>query len=246
MFVSSRCRSVSSTCNLLVISLCLLFCSLSDYCNNNVKYVSAAATSTTESAFRATMTDGGVDKVKDIVVSLLVAKFQHTVLPDQTIPFSVPLFGTIDLYLTNILVQNLNIPQADVTVQPPDGLLIVNQGITLDLSLDYKWKQHSWPHAEGHGSITANPKSGEIDIGFSVTSHAGKPFITLNKNKIDFDNYDIKFHGEAAWLINIFVGLFNGIIRDLVNNTIQAIVNTAVTTGVNGIFANLPLDFPFF
>lgn len=196
-------------------------------------------------ALRVAVLQSGVDKIKDILLPVLNNYMAKGVkIPDQHIDTHVaePL-GHITLDLTDITITKFNLPTADLDFVPPSGVNVDFSGLTMSISMNYKWRKVHSPHASDHGSIVAVPNGGalNLDTSLSVTP-AGLGLATVKSSTCTFTSFDLTFSGKVSWLYDLLTGLFKDKLKDTIQTAIASALSKAVTVDLDGALAKLPLS----
>jgi len=79
-----------------------------------------------------------------------------------------------------------------------------------------------------------------VDILF--TSKNGEPACNVINCVVSISGFDIKIHGGASWLYNLFVDVFSGQIKDAVQNALQTEIQNEINDQANQALSTLPIE----
>lgn len=192
---------------------------------------------------RFSLTQSGLNKIRDLVLPFINYEFSHLVLPDIHLDEKIkPLPGHITVDLTNIHVSSFNIPSAELQLATPATLKAYLNNADMNLEMNFKWRRVHWPHTSDHGSVKIHPKTGSLgaSIAFSVVNQ--RPHTKALAESADFDNFDIHFSGHwDSWLYNLIIKLFKGKIKDKLQDSISAALQKAIDVSLNNNFATMDI-----
>jgi len=81
-----------------------------------------------------------------------------------------------------------------------------------------------------------------LDVGASADGH---PTISAPTADISLGELKIELHGSFwSWLVNFFLGLFEGSIKDEIEKKIAPVMQDFIDTDLNGMLQNVTLDLP--
>lgn len=199
------------------------------------------ATPDTAPGLRITVTQAGLTAAADAIVPILnKALAKPIVLPARTLSVKVPLLGTITVDLTSITISGLAVPALSLEALAPSGMNGAIGGLSIEVDVPFTWRQKDWPHIHGHNSVTAGGTGGNIAMAFEVSAGpAGKPHVTITSDSCSFAHFDIKVHGTGGWIFNVFLSLFNGVLKKAVDDAVSKAIATAVPDALNKALADM-------
>lgn len=194
--------------------------------------------------FRVAVTQAGAQKFMDIIVPMVLNFFQHFNIPDIHTEIHAPVLGKVDVDVTEIVVQSLQLPGYSVKMGPDAGVIIGFSGVGLKITSKIHWRQHKWPHVKDHVSCEIRPKKGDISVGaaFTVDASTGRATSACSASVCDFDAFDMKFSGHwDSWLYNLIAGLLKKTIKKSVDEQVAAQMKNFINVGLNAALQKLPL-----
>ena len=111
---------------------------------------------------RVVVGESGLDAVSAAALPVINQLLSGGItVPDMTLTVHVPVVGHVDLTLTNIQVRQtspLRAAKFAIAPTPPPTpgagkLLLDVDGLSLTVALDFRWREHSWPHVSDHGKV---------------------------------------------------------------------------------------------
>ena len=125
----------------------------------------AFAPSTVAPHARVVVGETGLDAVSAALLPVINQLLAGGItIPDMTLAIHVEparVVGWVDLTLTNIHVgQTAPLQAAKFAIAPTPPptpgagkLLLDVDGLSLTVALDFRWREHSWPHVSDHGKV---------------------------------------------------------------------------------------------
>ena len=213
--------------------------------------LSAAAPHAVAPHARVVVGESGLDAVSAAALPVINQLLSGGItVPDMTLTVHVPVVGHVDLTLTNIQVRQtspLRAAKFAIAPTPPptpgSGKLLLDvDGLSLTVSLDFRWRKRSWPHVSDKGALTATVSDGHIALGVEMDPVAAAPAKAVGDCTATLGDFKVHFSKHwDSWVYNIFTDLFKGTLKDAV---VKAIDNTVATTLVdqklNALFASMP------
>lgn len=82
----------------------------------------------------------------------------------------------------------------------------------------------------------------DVDLVLNVTSSAGRPRATVRSVSTSVGTVSTSFSGLDGAIVNIVVDLFNGTVRNLIRDQIQAYVRDNFNSILDGVFSSLDIE----
>ncbi|CAL1538665.1 unnamed protein product [Lymnaea stagnalis] len=180
--------------------------------------------------FKMRLTKKGVDYVNDIAQTAIDTQLQKLDLPDQS-----GVKGSMSWSLTNIQRTGLSLPKSSMTFDPvKGGLTWALSNFGLDLSTNW-WLSYKKGWLKGSDS-------GSVDVGvkrFSVSITAGleadsqrRPSISIKSCSSSIGSIQTKFHGSIAFVLNIFKGIVEKKVKQLINDQVCELLTYLIDQAV--------------
>jgi len=177
---------------------------------------------------RVSVTQGALSYLKDQALPIAEAAALKAVIPDMEETTHIAVIGDVDLQLKNMKINVLSVQNSSILLNSGNVISVAFSGLTLDITLDWHYRECSWPHiadyGTGEGSIASASGSVSVLVGSDSTGH---PTAKINTCNIDLSGLKIKLHGGTAWLIDAIIGLFHKrIVASLEDGICQALTGT--------------------
>lgn len=192
--------------------------------------------------FKAVITQGGVDYIKDVAVPILLSQLSSVDIPDIDGSTSTPV-GTISYDLTSIVLDSLTLPSTSVTIAS-SGLTVAVSDVTAHVHLDWHYRENSWPHVSDSGDADISVSSTSVQVSLALQESNQEPQVSVTACSVSVGSLDIDLHGGASWLYNIFVSVFSDQIKSEVQDTLQQQIQTIITTQGNQALSTVPVTEP--
>eukprot|EP00743_Colponemidia_sp_Colp-15_P001114 GILK01001226.1.p1 GENE.GILK01001226.1~~GILK01001226.1.p1 ORF type:complete len:490 (+),score=102.26 GILK01001226.1:33-1472(+) len=179
--------------------------------------------------FKATLTNAGVDHVKNAFLPGLIQQIGTVRVPDQSTSWGSS-FWKIEAYLTDIYASDvrMDIAQSSISCAPPSGLTI--NGVGLAASIRFRWGfSTSVGGQSGDGGATSagSTLTGQVALGADAE---GRPTLNFNDVRVSLNNLDV--HIDAGilsqvldWFIGTIKGMVKGNIEDIVAGAVRDLAN---------------------
>jgi hypothetical protein len=199
------------------------------------------------SGFHFVVTEKGAQKFMDITIPIIVKDFQHLRLPDIHADEDIPVVGKIHIDITNLIVQQFQIPSWSVQTGSPNTFLIALHGSTVLVKGDWHWRKHAWPHVSDHGNVEISPEQADVGVSFSITPNPTEHLVLKTiASHCDMNKFKIKFGGHwDAWLYNLFVKLLGNTIKKNIDKAVADELKRIVDTTLTGVLAKLATQTVF-
>jgi lipopolysaccharide-binding protein len=201
-----------------------------------------AASNGATPGIKLTITQSTLTYITNQVVPVIEKQIQTLNIPDHTEDVDTPI-GKVQITASNIKIVNFQLAKAILTVVPV-GLQVNIVNCQTAVTLNWHYKEKSWPHISGSG--TADVKI-SINLGLLVAitiGPDGKPVVNVPSIQADITNFDLHLHGGASWLYNIFIGIFKGTIKKSIQEAIQKNLSQVVVQNVAKILSTINLKYP--
>lgn len=142
-------------------------------------------------------------------------KFASLQLPNAHTSWDIPVVGTINLDLSEITLQSLDIAATDTGVMPnpQGGVTFTATGLKTYVTCHFHYYKNSFPKISGSGQADVHFEDGTVQYKLiPLADGAGHPKIISQKPAhVSFGIIDVHTsHTPAAWLYNLFLTAFQG------------------------------------
>lgn len=206
----------------LCILLLLFVCSLT------LLFTTSRAKVQTAPGFSTTVQESALNYVIAQVLPLVQAEVEKQTIPDIEEDVKTPV-GRVHFTISNARLKQFSAGEVTVQVVQDTGFHIVVRNANVDMHADWKYREKSWPHISDHGTVDAS-------VGVSVavrikvwTDEQGHLMTDIIGVELDLFRLDLKLHGGASWLYNLFISTFKGSIK----NSIVKALSSAITGDLN-------------
>ncbi|KNC54113.1 bactericidal permeability-increasing protein [Thecamonas trahens ATCC 50062] len=189
------------------------------------------------------MTDkvaSGLTYIKDVGIELILAELKTISVPTISGSAGTPV-GHVDYTLSNIAITNLALPDSILQLKPGTGIQVGVSSAVCDVSLNWHYREHSWPHISDHGSASVDVSKTTISVTVAIGEASGRPTVAVDASEVDIGSFHIKVHGGASWLYNWLVGLFKGSVKSSVQSSLKSAIVDAINKQAEEALATLPI-----
>ncbi|XP_041453976.1 bactericidal permeability-increasing protein-like [Lytechinus variegatus] len=180
-----------------------------------------------EPGFKARISQNGLDFLRDVGIHMLQTKIQQLTIPDIHGKADVKV-GHIYYDVTKMHITTFSIPSATLTTNPTaGGLTLKTSGVSIKVHGDWHYSTHGFIHISDSGSFDAGANSITLTVTLRIGVDAtGRPSISSQASDCSFSvgGLDIKLHGGASWLYNLFDHDIGNAIKDSLNGQICSTV----------------------
>ncbi|CAB4006411.1 lipopolysaccharide-binding -like [Paramuricea clavata] len=182
----------------------------------------------------------GLAYVDSVAIQVLVNKLKTTTIKDYSGETSTPL-GDFEYDLTNLHNTGASIAKSSFKTVPGVGLDLSASGVYVAFTGNWHYRKTHWPHVSDSGTFDMSAS----DISFSLTAkigtEKGRPSITTASCSDNVGDLNIKFHGGASWLYNLFRSKIADSIKSQLNNLICEEATKAINEDAEKELATFPV-----
>eukprot|EP01104_Vermistella_antarctica_P007130 TRINITY_DN1787_c0_g1_i1.p1 TRINITY_DN1787_c0_g1~~TRINITY_DN1787_c0_g1_i1.p1 ORF type:complete len:498 (+),score=78.51 TRINITY_DN1787_c0_g1_i1:123-1616(+) len=185
---------------------------------------------------KVTITETGLTYIKDISMPYLFAALETTAIPDQSADGSG---FTVDL--TNFQIVSMNVGTSDINITAT-GFDAIAGGVTGSITVDWHYRQNSWPHVSDSGSASISLSNSMVTatVVTFINDSIGEAQMNVTVCECSIQDIDIDLHGGASWFYQIFVNLFRNKITDAINSAIPPALTSAIQSKGDASLATAP------
>lgn len=196
-----------------------------------------------EVGVKVAVTQNALTYLKDVALPIAEAAALTADIPDMTENVHVPVIGHVDLTLKNMKINRLSVKNSSVILHPSNGISVSVTGLDLDITLDWHYRESSWPHIADSGSGEGSTTSASALVYFNVGSDStGHPTAKISTCSLDMSSLSIKLHGGASWLYDIVIDLFHKKIVQALDSGVCKALTTDVQAQIDTFLSEVPVQ----
>jgi len=205
--------------------------------------------------FSTSVQESALNYVIGQVLPLVQSQIEKQTIPDINQDVHTPV-GRVAFSVSQAHITRFALGQISAHIVQDTGFQIIVNDAQASLNAHWHFREHSFPHISDSGSV-------DVSVGLSVSlqvrvSHDEQGHLTTDiiNVQLNMNRFDIKLHGGASWLYNLFINSFKGSIRDsilkMLNGQITGNLNDQIKKQVatiqyihrvGGADANVQLDY---
>eukprot|EP01111_Echinosteliopsis_oligospora_P006861 TRINITY_DN2126_c0_g1_i2.p1 TRINITY_DN2126_c0_g1~~TRINITY_DN2126_c0_g1_i2.p1 ORF type:complete len:480 (+),score=131.88 TRINITY_DN2126_c0_g1_i2:44-1483(+) len=190
---------------------------------------------------KATITARGLSYVMAAGVEVLESNLQNLAIPDVNGSQSV-VGLQVQYWVSNIQIQQLSLPNDQLVINPSEeGLDVVIQDVSLDITADWKYREEIWPHISSSGTVDVSVSQSSVTLSFVLGETGGRISISSYNVALTLGDLKIDLHGGASWFLQLFEDVFNNKIKNAAEQAILSQASSAITTQLEPILASIPV-----
>lgn len=189
--------------------------------------------------------EGALTYMADTILPIVLEELQKVEIESISTSTGTPI-GTVDLNVTDMKITTLDAGTIDIKFVSPYSIKVTMSGASAGATLNWRYRQHIWPHTSdsGSGTITAKKVSATINLDIRTNATDGRPIISTSKVKFKIGKLKIKLHGGASWLYNIFIGVLKPFITSSIDKAVKNELKYLLNVFVNDELAKFPVQMP--
>ncbi len=178
------------------------------------------------------------------ILPIVVQEIKTTKIQDISQEVDTPI-GHVYLYGSNIQIQTFNVNGLTVKIAPNQGISIYLQDGAIQMTMNWRYKEKSFPHVSDSGTADIRV-SVAVSMLLQVTLDPIKsiPVVTVTQVQANINSFDLKLHGGASWLYNVFISAFSNSIKSAIKDAIQQQIPATVNEQVSQLIAQLSFVMP--
>ena len=170
----------------------------------------------------------GLAYVDSIAIQVLINKLKTTTIKDYSGETSTPL-GDFEYDLTNLHNTGASIGSSSFKTVPGVGLSLSASGVSVSFTGDWHYRKVHWPHISDSGSFDISANSVSFSLTAKIGAEKGRPSISTASCSGNVGDLNVKFHGGASWLYN----LFKSKIADSIKSQLNSVICEEATKAIN-------------
>lgn len=183
-------------------------------------------TEATEAGLKGRITQQGLDYGRQVGMEVLKAQLQKISIPDQSGTYSVPVIGDVHYTVSEIRIQDFQLPESAVGFVPGTGIKLSISGAKIMITA--KWHvEVLFIKDSGSLDLTVDDLSISAVLGVTLDD-SGRPAVWKDACSSSVGALHVTFHGGSSWLYNLFTGALEGPLRDIINTNLCPQVGNAI------------------
>ena len=151
----------------------------------------------------------------EVGLQVIHDKFASLQLPNTHTSWNLPVVGTVNLDLSDITLQSLDIASTDTGIAPNSqgGVTFTAAALKTYVTCHFHYYKSSFPKISGSGQADVRFEDGSVQYKLvPLADGAGHPMIISQAPaQVSFGSIDVHTsHSPAAWLYNLFLSAFQG------------------------------------
>ncbi|KAF7831707.1 putative BPI/LBP family protein [Senna tora] len=180
-----------------------------------------------EAFIALSISQNGLDFVKDLLVNKAISSVIPLRLPDIEKSVKIPVLGNVYMMLSNITIYQIDVPKSNIQLGG-DGVSIVASGATCNLSIHWYYSYSTWLvpiKVSDEGSASVQVEDMEIGLTLGLENLEGSLKLVLKDIGCNIKDISIKLDGGASWLYQGDLKKHNSI-SDIVQRRMLGIPST--------------------
>ncbi|XP_065129072.1 bactericidal permeability-increasing protein-like isoform X2 [Paramisgurnus dabryanus] len=182
---------------------------------------------TTNPGVKVKLTQKGLEYGRQIGIASIQQKLSSIKLPDVSGSESVDPIGKVEYSLTGIQIVNLGLPSSALGLVPGSGV-----SLTIDnayINLHGNWRVKYLRIIKDSGSFDLAVSGLTISTTLAVTSdETGRPSVSMTSCTSTLGSVNVKFHGGASWLYNLFSSYIDKALQSALQQQICPLVSDSI------------------
>ncbi|KAI1890982.1 hypothetical protein AGOR_G00159180 [Albula goreensis] len=182
----------------------------------------------TNPGVKVKLTQKGLEYGRQIGMATLQSKLKSIKVPDMSGTEKVSPIGKVKYSLTGMQIVNLGLPKSSVGLVPGTGVsLSIGNAF---ISLHGNWRVKYLKFIKDSGSFDLAVSGLTITAQIALKSdETGRPAVSSANCVANVGNANIKFHGGASWLYNLFRSSIGKALRKAIEQQICPLVAEAIS-----------------
>ncbi|GLI62986.1 hypothetical protein VaNZ11_005843 [Volvox africanus] len=177
-----------------------------------------------------------------VTLMFLSQRLQGQSVPDVSKRFSIPVVGSFELQLTDIMIAEFacSTSSANLTILGDGFFHLLASDIAANLTFQWRWAKAG---LSGRGEGELRLGGGTIDWVFDVRKDENlqKPQLQVVTANSNFNSVDLKIHSYSAdWLYQAVLTLFNEAVERQVQRSVASALDNDVPDRINTVLGSLP------
>ncbi|XP_067361286.1 bactericidal permeability-increasing protein-like isoform X1 [Channa argus] len=174
------------------------------------------------------LTQKGLEYGRELGLASIQQELKSIKVPDISGTERVSPIGKVQYSLSNLQIVNVGFPQSEVDLVPGTGVRLSISNAFISLHGD--WRVKYLVIIKDSGSFDLNVNGLTITTSIAISSdETGRPAVSSVGCAASVSSANIKFHGGASWLYNLFRSFIDKALRNALAKQLCPLVNNAVS-----------------
>ncbi|XP_037107530.1 bactericidal permeability-increasing protein-like isoform X1 [Syngnathus acus] len=185
-------------------------------------------TSSASPGVKVRLTNNGIEYGRQLGMAAIQKKLQSITIPDISGRERVSIVGKVRYSLSNIRTVAVGLPSSSVDLVPGTGVKLSISNAFISMKGNWRVKFRRILRDSGSFDLSVNGLS--VSTVLAVQSDAtGRPQVSNVQCTATVGSVNVKFHGGASWLYNLFRKFINKALRNTLQKKICPLVVDAVS-----------------
>jgi len=194
---------------------------------------------------KVVVSQGALTYLKDQSLPVALQSALSSKIDDMHAKVSVPIVGEVDIDLTQIKLNRLNVSSSSISLNAGNQIQVSISGISMDITMHWHYREHPWPHISdsGRGEGATSRSSGVVGV-IIGNDNNGRPTAKINQCKLDLSDLGIHLSGGASWLYNAIIDTFHGNIVSSLQHAVCDSLHNDVQKKLDQLLSTAPVQEP--
>lgn len=162
----------------------------------------------------------------EVGLQVIHDKFSSLQLPDTHTSWNIPVVGTINLDLSNIILHSLDIASTNTGVTPNSqgGVTFTAAGLKTYVTCHFHYYKSSFPKVSGSGQANVRFEDGSVQYKLIPQADGAGHAMIISQEpaQVSFGAITVHTsHTPAAWLYNLILTAFQGPFKDVITDEVS-------------------------
>ncbi|RXN31248.1 bactericidal permeability-increasing -like protein [Labeo rohita] len=177
----------------------------------------------TNAGVKVRLTQKGLEYGRQIAIASIQQKLRTIQLQDISGTERVKAVGKVQYSFTGMQVVNLGLPKSALRLVPGTGVMLSIDNVYINLRGN--WRVKYLRIIRNSGSFDLAVSELTISTTIAITSdNTGRPMVSVTNCAATVGSVNVKFHGGASWLYNLFRSFINKALRNALQKKICPLV----------------------
>ncbi|XP_046850520.1 lipopolysaccharide-binding protein-like [Xenia sp. Carnegie-2017] len=186
------------------------------------------------------VTNKGLAYVDKVATGVFIDKLKTTTVKDISGDTDTPL-GHFDYDLSSIHCTAVSIATWSLRTVPGLGLSLSASGVSVSFNGHWHYRKKHWPDVSDSGNFDMSIDSVSFTLKVKIGVDKGKPTISTSSCTDNIGDVNVKFHGGASWLYNLFRHKIGDSIKSQLNPMLCEKASKAINEDAKSALATFPV-----
>ncbi|XP_073681951.1 bactericidal permeability-increasing protein-like [Garra rufa] len=181
----------------------------------------------TNAGVKVRLTQKGLEYGRQIGIASIQQKLRTIKVPDISGTEKVSPIGKVKYSFTGMQIVNLGLPQSALELVPDTGVMLSIGNAYINLRGNWRVKYLRIIKDSGSFDLAVSELSISTTIAV-MSDDTGRPTVKMTNCAATVGSVNVKFHGGASWLYNLFRSFVNKALRNALQKQICPLVGDAI------------------